>query len=1726
MIQKLNKMLLGFVLLLGSMLAKAQNGQFDVRFTVKNFDCTNNKLTIQLQVKAHDASHTFKMGDANYRFDFDPRVIKNPAIVSQENFSNLAPSSDFNYLPQNLNGTSTGTTIGTVSLNTFYSGSGTGAKAVGTNWMTVACIRFDVLDASKCTDLLWHTDTQFPVTGMNEVVLPLVIDGNYDLAIVGAGGMFGNYNVCIPSVCNGILALDDINSTLKDKPLTGNLLTNDQSSGGAMMATTTPLLNTVNGVLTLSATGAYTYVPNAGFLGVDSAKYIVCNAAAQCDTATLRINVLDNPVAGINSAPIAHNDNATTLINTPVSGVVLINDFDTDGGTLTVSTTPISSPMNGTVVLNPNGTFIYTPNPDFIGQDTFRYKVCDNGTPSKCDTAMVVLNVLIDINGTANDRPNAQDDAFTTTKATPVSGSVKPNDTDPNSGQTLVFDDLSAPTNGSLVFNTDGTFTYTPNPTFMGPDLFTYTACDNGVPAKCDTSTVYLTVLAPANLPPVVPETPQTTPEDMPKTVCLAIADPNSIDTFTVSYCNTPALGSVTATVNNTTKEVCMTYTPSPNKNGQDTVCLIVCDNGIPSKCDTIRVPFTIVPVNDTPIVTETPKTTTEDLPVSICQTITDVDVADTHTATLCTLPAHGTASAPTVVAGQVCLTYTPNPNFNGLDTVCVIVCDNGMPSKCDTIKVPVTVSPINDAPVVTETPKTTTEDVPVSICQTITDVDVADTHRATLCTAPAHGTVSAPTVVAGQVCLTYTPNPNFNGADTVCVIVCDNGMPSKCDTIKVPVTVSPVNDAPVVTETPKTTTEDVPVSICQTITDVDVADTHTATLCTLPAHGAASAPTVVAGQVCLTYTPNPNFNGLDTVCVIVCDNGMPSKCDTIKVPITVSPVNDAPVVPDVALTTPNNKPVTTCLPISDVETADNHTFTICGAPLHGTLSPSVNNVTHQLCLTFTPTAGFIGTDSACVIVCDNGTPSKCDTVKIKLNIISSNIAPIATNDIYNGLENLVQLGHILVNDSDPNGDQITLTTLPIQAPAHGTIVIAPDGTYQYTPNTGFIGTDFIKYKICDNGFPSLCDTGVLQIEVRPKAPTGNQSPMANDDNTATPSGTPITVPVKANDADPNGDVLGTPTLVSAPVGGTFVVNPDGTITFTPTPGFIGAAEVLYAVCDNGTPLKCDTAKLIIEVYPNPNIPNLAPVAINDAKITNMGTPVTGTVVMNDSDPNLNQVIAFTQLTAPANGRIVFNNNGTYDYTPNMGFVGSDMVSYRVCDNGSPSLCDTAVVEITVQTVPTTNLAPIAKPDVTATTKDVPVVIPVKANDADPNGNPLTSPTIVGTPTNGTTTVNPDGTITFTPTPGVTGVGTFQYQVCDNAVPALCATTTATVEIKPTPAAGTFNLPPVAVDDAASTLKNTSFAGNVATNDTDPNVGQTKTFSLVSNSPNVSVTLNANGSYTYSPLNNFVGTDVFVYKICDNGSPVLCDTGRVYITIFENPCVNITLKVLLEGPYQTSTSAMTTILNQRGLLPGQTPTGVFAVATQIGQPYKGAPWNFAGQEGDTITTYPATVTDWVLVSLRTSTALSSTVFKAAAWLHKDGTVQFITPCFNIPISGSYYVVIEHRNHMGVMSPTALAVVNGTINFDFTAMNSYEVTNPPSFGQKQIGTKWAMYTADSKKETQTTNYDINFQDSQLWKGQSGIFDQYKLGDHNLDADVNFLDQVRWKANSGKYSGVPH
>jgi hypothetical protein len=183
---------------------------------------------------------------------------------------------------------------------------------------------------------------------------------------------------------------------------------------------------------------------------------------------------------------------------------------------------------------------------------------------------------------------------------------------------------------------------------------------------------------------------------------------------------------------------------------------------------------------------------------------------------------------------------------------------------------------------------------------------------------------------------------------------------------------------------------------------------------------------------------------------------------------------------------------------------------------------------------------------------------------------------------------------------------------------------------------------------------------------------------------------------------------------------------------------------------------------------------------------TDQDTPVNINVLANDvADPNLMlDPSTVTVTTNATNGTTTVDADGTITYTPNAGFFGTDVFTYQVCDNGTPSACDNATVTVTVIEVGTT-VAPVANDDNAETDKNIAVVINVLANDlADPSLMlVLSSVTVTSNPINGTTTVNADGTITYTPNAGYFGTDSLVYQVCDNGNPSQCDNATVTITV-------------------------------------------------------------------------------------------------------------------------------------------------------------------------------------------------------------------------------------------------------------------------------------------------------------------------------------------------------
>ena len=238
--------------------------------------------------------------------------------------------------------------------------------------------------------------------------------------------------------------------TDEDTALTGNVLDNDTDIDGDILSVnTTPVVDPANGSVQLNTDGTFTYTPNLNFVGSDSFTYEINDGNGGTDQAIANITV--NPV---NDTPVATDEPFATNEDVVLTGNVLDNDTDIDGDTLSLNTTPVIDPANGSVVLNTDGTFTYTPDTNFTGSDSFTYEVSDgNG-----GTDQAIANITI---SSVNDVPVAADDSFNTDEDVALTGSVLGNDSDID-GDTLSVNTtpIIDPANGSVQLNADGSFTY------------------------------------------------------------------------------------------------------------------------------------------------------------------------------------------------------------------------------------------------------------------------------------------------------------------------------------------------------------------------------------------------------------------------------------------------------------------------------------------------------------------------------------------------------------------------------------------------------------------------------------------------------------------------------------------------------------------------------------------------------------------------------------------------------------------------------------------------------------------------------------------------------------------------------------------------------------------------------------------------------------------------------------------------------------------------------------------------------------------------------------------------------------------------------------------------------------------------------------------------------------------------------------------------------------------
>ncbi len=1029
-----------------------------------------------------------------------------------------------------------------------------------------------------------------------------------------------------------------------------------------------------------------------------------------------------------NTAPVATANAYTIAEDTAGAGNVLndgVPDSDVDGDVLTV--TANSSPLNGTVTVAADGAFTYSPTPDFNGPDSFTYTIGDGNGGSATATITVTVTPV-------NDVPVATPNSYTTLEDTALSGNVMLDGT-PDSdvdGDPITVVANTSPGIGTVTMSPDGAFTYTPAPDSTGLITFTYTISDgNGSSAKADV----IVIIDPVNDAPVAAFTHSCT--GLTCTFTDGSSDPRDIGGSIVSWSWAFGDGAVSAE-------------PSPAHSyatgGNYTVSLTVTDNQ--GATDTVTQSVTVA--NTVPVATDNAYTTAEDVAVSgnvLTDGTPDSDAdGDPLTVTANTGPLNGTVT----VAATGAFTYTPNADFSGSDSFTYTVSD-GVASATATVSI--TVTAVNDAPVATDNAYTTAEDVAVSgnvLLDGTPDSDAdGDPLTVTANTSPLNGAVT----VAANGAFTYTPNPDFSGTDGFIYTLSD-GVASATATVTI--TVNPVNDAPVATDNAYTTAEDVAVSGNVLLDGTPDGDPDGDALSVISNTSPLNGTVAVATTGAFSYTPNVDFNGSDSFTYTVSDG---TATATATVTITVTPVNDAPVASFSFNCAGLNCAFTDGS--TDIEGAIGFWSWSFG---DGAVS-SVQNPTHRYSLD--------GTYTVSLTVTDGGGA----TATVTQSVTAANTAPVATDNGYTTSEDTALGGNVLTDgtpDSDADGDALTVTTN--STPLNGTVTVAANGAFTYTPNADFNGTDSFTYTVSD-GIAAAIAT--VTITVTPV----NDGPVATDNVYATVEDTAVGGNLLTDgvpDSDVDGDVL-TVVANTNPLNGAVTVAPSGAFTYTPNPDFGGSDSFAYTVSDGFTTA---TATVTITVSPV----NDAPVATADAYSTAEDVAVSGNVLLDgtpDSDAD-GDLLSLTASTTPSNGAVTVAANGAFTYTPDLDFNGLDSFTYTVSDGTATA---TATVTITVNPV---NDAPVATANSYTTSEDTSLTGNLQTDgtpDSDADGDAL-AVTANTAPMNGTVTMAANGAFTYTPNADFNGTDSFTYTVSDGVASATATVTMTVVPVNDAPVAG------------------------------------------------------------------------------------------------------------------------------------------------------------------------------------------------------------------------------------------------------------------------------------------------------------------------------------------------
>ncbi|MEJ7590002.1 MAG: Ig-like domain-containing protein [Planctomycetaceae bacterium] len=686
--------------------------------------------------------------------------------------------------------------------------------------------------------------------------------------------------------------------------------------------------NTQHGTLTLNTNGSFSYIPAAGYVGTDTFRYRVSDGAQTAD-ADVTINV-------VNQRPVATNDKygATVeqTLNIPAVAGILANDADADLDVLLAVL--YSGPSHGSLILNANGSFSYTPAAGFIGVDEFRYEAKDPLNLKSFITTVSISTALV-----------ATDDHLTISHDRTLTGNVGDNDFSV-SGNPPSFVLLSSPASGSFTLNSSGAYSFVPASHFVGQVTFTYLFHANGHDSNISTGTIDVVNEAPLVFTGTWRASHgQTITADVASGLAFRSRDRNN-DALTFSVVSQPTHGTLTLNSNGS-----FVYVPTDSSfTGADSFTWKAFDGIAYSEVKTAYIELLNhkASLSDDSYTIHAGHTLTVTAANGLLSNDYDSD-SDTLIPTITVQPTHGTIT----LAANGSFVYVPeSAAINATDTFKYRVYDGAEFSAEQTVTITVTNSiPAASAPKYqTHHSATLTVNSQSGLLSNATDAD-GDSITAQLVTGTAHGTLQ----LSSEGSFVYVPVAGWTGTDSFTFTLSDGLQVSSPITAEVGVRneVAHVNDDWFAIHRNQFLVI-AAADMLHNDADPDH-DLVNVSISGNPTHGTLTQTAPGAW----TYTPNANFVGTDTFQYTVSDGASTSAAATVEVEVK----NSAPQGGDDRFSIPHDRTFTT--PTAEIlendydADGDPLTVTLVSTVSHGTLILNANGT-----LSYTPATAFVGTDS------------------------------------------------------------------------------------------------------------------------------------------------------------------------------------------------------------------------------------------------------------------------------------------------------------------------------------------------------------------------------------------------------------------------------------------------------------------------------------------------------------------------------------------------------------------------------------------------------------------------------------------------------------------------------------------------------------------------------------------------------------------------------------------